>query len=222
MYVSRIQTLMQLTQILEFLHDWNWNVPHFKGLIALYLDSRSSKAWQHFYLLSRPLEKGHFTPKTAKCPRISVTKCMQKPRIEPTHSLAKETLNHLFVECLHAFKSHERKSCKCIGVGFRLQLFIKSEGNRHKIRRFSSECIIRRKPEGNHHKIRRKLEGNRFFINIRRKLEGNRFFFSELKNQKLFLHFHKLFLYKKVRRILEGQKVFRRKSSLRFFQVMCR
>ena len=52
------------------------NVPHFKGLIVLYLDSRSSRAWQHFYLLSRPWEKGHFTPKTAKCPRISVPKCI--------------------------------------------------------------------------------------------------------------------------------------------------
>ena len=29
------------------------NVPHFKGLIVLYLDSRSARAWQHFYLPPR-------------------------------------------------------------------------------------------------------------------------------------------------------------------------
>ena len=38
------------------------NVHHFKGLIVLNLDSRSSRAWQHFYLPPRPFEKGHFTP----------------------------------------------------------------------------------------------------------------------------------------------------------------
>ena len=38
------------------------NVPHFKGLIMLYLDSSNSNAWQHFYLLPRPFAKGHFTP----------------------------------------------------------------------------------------------------------------------------------------------------------------
>ena len=43
------------------------NVPHFKGLIVLYLDSRSSRAWQHFYLPPCPLEKGHFTPKNGYC-----------------------------------------------------------------------------------------------------------------------------------------------------------
>ena len=98
-----------------------------------------------------------------------------------------------------AFYKIRRFSSDCIIRG-------KPEGNRHKIRRFSSECIIRRKPEGNRHKIIRKLEGNLFF--------------SELKNQKLFLHFHKLFLYEKVRRILEGQKVFRRKSSLRILGLI--
>ena len=43
------------------------NVPHFKGLIVLYLDSRSSRAWQHFYLPPRPLEKGLFSPKNGYC-----------------------------------------------------------------------------------------------------------------------------------------------------------
>ena len=38
------------------------NVHHFKGLIVLYLDLRSSRAWQHFYLPPCPFEKGHFTP----------------------------------------------------------------------------------------------------------------------------------------------------------------
>ena len=52
------------------------NVPHFKGLIVLYLDLRISRAWQYIYPPPRPLEKGHFTPKTAKCPRIGVPKCM--------------------------------------------------------------------------------------------------------------------------------------------------
>ena len=43
-------------------------VPHFKGLIELYLDLRSSRAWHYFYLPPRPKEKGHFTPKTSYCP----------------------------------------------------------------------------------------------------------------------------------------------------------
>ena len=30
------------------------NIPHFKGLIKLYLDKDSSRAWQHFYLPPRP------------------------------------------------------------------------------------------------------------------------------------------------------------------------
>ena len=42
------------------------NVPHFKGLIVLYLDSRSSRAWQQFYLPPRPFEKGHFREKKGK------------------------------------------------------------------------------------------------------------------------------------------------------------
>ena len=54
------------------------NVPHFKGLIVLYLDLRSSRAWQYIYPLPRPLEKGHFTPKTAKCPRTFVANCMSQ------------------------------------------------------------------------------------------------------------------------------------------------
>ena len=41
------------------------NVPHFKGLIVLYLDSRSSRAWQHFYFLPRPLEKAILLHKMA-------------------------------------------------------------------------------------------------------------------------------------------------------------
>ena len=36
------------------------NVSHFKGLIRLYLDSRRSSAWQDFYLVPHPFEKGHF------------------------------------------------------------------------------------------------------------------------------------------------------------------
>ena len=36
------------------------NAPHFKGLIVFYLDSRGSRAWQHFNLLPGPIEKGHF------------------------------------------------------------------------------------------------------------------------------------------------------------------
>ena len=52
------------------------NVPHFKGLIVLYLDLRSSRAWQYIYPPPHPLEKGHFTPKTAKCPRTFVANCI--------------------------------------------------------------------------------------------------------------------------------------------------
>ena len=56
-------------------------------------------AWQNFYLMSRPLEKGHFTPKTAKCPRFSVTKyipilfgnltTMVPPKVYFTYSVLK-------------------------------------------------------------------------------------------------------------------------------------
>ena len=52
------------------------NVPHFKGLIELYLDLRSSRAWHHFYLPPRPKEKGHFTPKTSYCPIWFAPYCM--------------------------------------------------------------------------------------------------------------------------------------------------
>ena len=54
--------------ILEPLGVQRHNVHHFKGLIVLYLDSRSSKVWQHFYLLPRSCEKGHFRGKTSYCP----------------------------------------------------------------------------------------------------------------------------------------------------------
>ena len=43
------------------------NVPHFKGLIVLYLDLRSSRAWHHFYYWPRPLEKSHFIPVNGVC-----------------------------------------------------------------------------------------------------------------------------------------------------------
>ena len=43
------------------------NVPHFKGLIVLYLDLRSSRAWHHFYYWPRPLEKSHFIPINGVC-----------------------------------------------------------------------------------------------------------------------------------------------------------
>ena len=33
----------------------------------LYLNSSSSRWWQYFYLLPRPWEKGHFTPKNGYC-----------------------------------------------------------------------------------------------------------------------------------------------------------
>ena len=61
--------------ILEPVGVQRHNVPHFKGLIVLYLDSRSSRAWQHFYLPPRPLEKGHFTPKMAKVAYIFLHDC---------------------------------------------------------------------------------------------------------------------------------------------------
>ena len=48
--------------ILEPVGILSHNVPHFKGLIVLYLDSRSSRAWHYFYLLSQPFKKGNFTP----------------------------------------------------------------------------------------------------------------------------------------------------------------
>ena len=42
------------------------NLPRFKGLIDANWKSSSSRVWQQYYYLSRPLEKGHFTPKMAK------------------------------------------------------------------------------------------------------------------------------------------------------------
>ena len=55
----RVFLIVQLwrTAILKPVGVQRHNVHHFKGLIVLYLDSRSSRAWQHFYLLPRPLEK---------------------------------------------------------------------------------------------------------------------------------------------------------------------
>ena len=49
--------------ILEPVAVQRHNVPHCKGLIVLYFDSRSSRAWQHFYLPPRSFEKGHFREK---------------------------------------------------------------------------------------------------------------------------------------------------------------
>ena len=42
------------------------NIPHFKGLINADWKSLSSRAWRKYYYPLHPLEKGHFTPKTAK------------------------------------------------------------------------------------------------------------------------------------------------------------
>ena len=77
-YLNGLFFIVQLWRLvfLEPLEVQRRNVSHFKGLIVFYLDSRRSKALQNFYLLSRPLGKGHFTPKMAKCPRISVPKCI--------------------------------------------------------------------------------------------------------------------------------------------------
>ena len=52
-------------------------VPHFKGLIKLDWNQKRPRAWQHFYPLPRPLETGHFTPITAKCPRTNVPNCIR-------------------------------------------------------------------------------------------------------------------------------------------------
>ena len=45
-------------------------VPHFKGLISADWNLKSSRAWQHFYLLPRPFEKGHFRGKKGKSSHI--------------------------------------------------------------------------------------------------------------------------------------------------------
>ena len=50
------------TAILEPVGVQRHNVPHFKGIIKLYMDVKSSMTWHHFYYGSRPLEKSHFTP----------------------------------------------------------------------------------------------------------------------------------------------------------------
>ena len=54
------------------------NVPHFKGLIILHLDFWSSRAWQYFYYLPRPLEKGHFTPKNGYCVVFCEYSCIDR------------------------------------------------------------------------------------------------------------------------------------------------
>ena len=73
------------------------NVPHFKGLILLELDSRSSRALQHIYLLPRPCEKGHFTPKNGYCPIWFAPHCKSKWIIHDTQAnfkFLKEKLLH--------------------------------------------------------------------------------------------------------------------------------
>ena len=62
--------------ILEPVGVQRQNVLHFKGLIVLYLNSRSSRLWQYFYLLPRPWEKGHFTPKNGYCAVWLAPYCM--------------------------------------------------------------------------------------------------------------------------------------------------
>ena len=61
--------------ILEPVGVQRHNVPHFKGLIVLNLDWRSSRAWQHFYLPPRFLEKSHFTPKKGQWAVYSARDC---------------------------------------------------------------------------------------------------------------------------------------------------
>merc|ERR1712016_554984 len=61
--------------ILEPVGVQRHNVQHFKGLIVLNLDSRSSRTWQHFYPPPRPLEKSHFTPKKGKWSVYSERDC---------------------------------------------------------------------------------------------------------------------------------------------------
>ena len=53
--------------ILEPVGVQRHNIPHFKGLIVLYLYLRSSRAWHHFYYWPRPLEKSHFIPINGVC-----------------------------------------------------------------------------------------------------------------------------------------------------------
>ena len=62
------------TAILKPVGVQRHNVPNFKGLIVHYLDSRSSRAWQHFYLLPLPFEKGHFKLKKGYC-AVSLAPC---------------------------------------------------------------------------------------------------------------------------------------------------
>ena len=52
--------------ILEPVGVQRHNVPHFEGLIVLYLDSRSSRAWHHFYVPHTQKKKAilHLTPAT--------------------------------------------------------------------------------------------------------------------------------------------------------------
>ena len=52
------------------------NVSHFKGLIDSDWKSLSSRVVREYYYLPRLLEKGHFTPYTAKCPRTFAANCM--------------------------------------------------------------------------------------------------------------------------------------------------
>ena len=50
-------------------------IPHFKGLISADWNLKSSRAWQHFYLLPCPFEKGRFRGKMAKRPRMILSSC---------------------------------------------------------------------------------------------------------------------------------------------------
>ena len=61
--------------ILEPVGVQRHNVPHFKGLIKLYMDWESSWVWHHFYLLPHPSEKSHFTPKKGNCAKTFSSLC---------------------------------------------------------------------------------------------------------------------------------------------------
>ena len=55
-------------------------VPHFNGLISADWNLKSSRVWQHFYILSNLLKKAILEGKRAKLPRMILSSCSYKSK----------------------------------------------------------------------------------------------------------------------------------------------
>ena len=76
----KIFSFFQLWRIvfLESVGGQRHNVPHFKGLVMLYLDFEAQRRHSTFTFLHVPLKQAFLEGKMAKCPRTFAGNCMSR------------------------------------------------------------------------------------------------------------------------------------------------